>query len=261
MKSKLACLAVTVLSSNTVLAEDFIPLDQALPPSYVINGTEPVFDFDKDGCLPAGAISRTGKQNSGEPIGGSITRDCRYESLLARSNTYHRYACHENDQGQFCGHLYELYFEKDQALHFFGGGHRHDVETVAIWTHDGIVTHGSVSAHGTLETKPRSQLPMENGHLKVVYHKDGILTHAFRFAKPGEAAENTYNRFVTPTIVSWYEMTGDGISNQGMRDRLNQFSYGSASFKIRDGVFIRQLNNAKPASYPTFTQQDALNSQ
>ena len=37
------------LNSTNLTANDFTALDQALPASYIINGTEPIFDFDGDG--------------------------------------------------------------------------------------------------------------------------------------------------------------------------------------------------------------------
>lgn len=248
------------LSSTNLMANDFAALDEALPASYVINGTEPIFDFDGDGCLPSAGISRAGQQNAGLKTSGSLGGNCRDTWFLNTSNTVHRYACKDTPSGQYCAHFYALYFKKDQVFSYFGGGHRHDWEYAAVWTKDGLVTHGSYSAHGDLFTKPLSELPMENGHLKVVYHKDGILTHALRFAKSNEVAETAYNRFVTPPIISWYEMQGDGIDNQGLRDRLNQYDYGSATLPVKDSRFLYNLNRFKPEGYPIFTEQDALNS-
>ncbi|WP_440053687.1 NPP1 family protein [Pseudoalteromonas sp. T1lg65] len=237
-------------------ANDFQALDEALPPFYVINGTEPVFDFDGDGCLPSAGISRTGQQNSGLKTSGSLGGSCRDNSFLQTSNTLHRYACKDTDQGQFCAHFYALYFKKDQLFPYFGGGHRHDWEYAAVWTKDGLVTHGSYSAHGDLYSKPANELPFEGGHLKIVYHKDGILTHAMRFAKSNEVAENAYGRFVTPPIISWYEMTGDALTNQALRDRLNSYDYGSATIPLKDSRFLTNINRFKPSGYPTFDTSD-----
>ncbi|NOU50564.1 sugar-binding protein [Pseudoalteromonas sp. JBTF-M23] len=247
--------AVAAFSASTQ-ANDFAALDEAIPAGYVINGTEPVFDFDGDGCLPSAGISRTGQQNSGLKTSGSLGGNCRDNAFLNTSNTVHRYACKETSQGQYCAHFYALYFKKDQVFPYFGGGHRHDWEYAAVWTHDGIVTHGSYSAHGDLYTKEASQLSFENGHLKIVYHKDGLLTHALRFAKTAEAAENSYNRFVTPNIISWYEMHGDGLNNQALRDRLNQYDYGSATLPVKDSRFLTNINRFKPSDYPTFSFTD-----
>ncbi|OCQ19988.1 sugar-binding protein [Pseudoalteromonas luteoviolacea] len=249
------------LLSTLAIANDFAALDEALPPSYVINDTEPVFDFDTDGCLPSAGISRTGVQNSGLKTTGSLGGSCRDSQFLNTSNTVHRYACKNTETGIYCGHFYAMYFKKDQVFPYFGGGHRHDWEYAAVWTKDGIVTHGSYSAHGDLFTKPANELPFENGHLKIVYHKDGILTHAFRFAKSNEVAENHYNRFVTPNIISWYTMQGDGVSNQTLRTKLNQYDYGSATLPVKDSRFLHNLNRFKPANFPTFSNADVTASQ
>ena len=248
------------LNSTNLTANDFTALDQALPASYIINGTEPIFDFDGDGCLPSAGISRTGQQNSGLKTSGSLGGNCREIWFLNTSNTVHRYACKDTQSGQYCAHFYALYFKKDQVFPYFGGGHRYDWEYAAVWTKNGLVTHGSYSAHGDLFTKPVSELPIENGHLEIVYHKDGILTHALWFARWNEIAETAYNRFVTPTIFSWYEMRGDDIDNQGLRDKLNQYDYGSATLPIKYSRFLNNINRFKPKGYPIFTEQDALNS-
>ncbi|MFE8073370.1 NPP1 family protein [Marinobacteraceae bacterium S3BR75-40.1] len=259
--SLLTAFIVLLTTAQPALAEDFAKLDQALPTNGVINNTQPVFDFDGDGCLPSAGISRWGKQNGGLKTSGKITGDCRSGNFLLTSNTMHRYVCKTSGGDQYCGHIYALYFEKDQVFDYLGGGHRHDWEHAAVWTKNGVVTHGSYSAHGGQTTKPASELPFQNGHLKIVYHKDGLLTHAFRFAKSNEYAENPYGAFLTPTIVSWYAMVGDGLSNAEMRARLNSFDYGSANLPIKDSNFLNNINAGKPAGYPTFTSADVTASQ
>ena len=123
-----------------------------------------------------------------------------------------------------------------------------------MWTTNGVVTHGGYSAHGDLINAAVASLPLPYGHLKIVYHKDGVSTHAMRFAGTGETAENPYGQFVTPAITSWYELKGDGLSNEAMRNKLNAFDYGSATIPLRDSNFLTNLNTYKPAEYPTFTQ-------
>lgn len=259
MAIKLSILAafLTLLSTaELTLASDFAKLDEALPTNGVINNKQPVFDFDGDGCLPSAGISRWGQQNGGLKTSGKITGGCRSGNFLLLSNTMHRYVCKTSGWDRYCGHMYALYFPKDQLFDYFGGGHRHDWEHAAVWTRNGVVTHGTYSSHGNQTTKPASELPFENGHLKIVYHKDGVTTHAFRFAKSNEYAENPYGSFVTPTIVSWYQMVGDGLSNQDMRWRLNSFDYGSANLPIKDSNFLNNINSGKPAGYPTFSNAD-----
>ncbi|MFC1976187.1 NPP1 family protein, partial [Chloroflexota bacterium] len=239
---------------GTARAAEFPKLDEAIPGDFV-SDLAPVFDFDDDGCFPAAGISRSGIKNPGLGIGGTIDGNCHDEGFLGRSNTLHRYTCVSHLGSTYCGHFYALYFEKDQTVDGPGGGHRHDWENAIIWTKDGVITHGSVSQHGDFETKPQHELPFENGHLKVVYHKDdgGGLTHAMRFAEANEHdAENPYDEWVTPTLISWYDLTGDGLDNATMRDNLNRFDYGSASIPVTDSNFRNNLNKGKPEDYPYF---------
>lgn len=255
-----AALTGCLLSVNT-LASDFAKLDEALPSNGIINNLEPVFDYDGDGCLPSAGISRAGQKNAGLRTSGRITGDCRSGNFLLTSNTLHRYVCKTVSNDQYCGHFYSLYFEKDQVMNWFGGGHRHDWEHAAVWTKNGVVTHGSYSAHGNLYTKPAAELPFQDGHLKIVYHKDGGLTHAFRFAKTDEYAENPYGSFMTPTIISWYALEGDGVSNAEMRNKLNTYDYGSATIPMKDSNFLNNLNNNLPSGYPAFSSADVAASQ
>lgn len=239
--------------SLQALAADYPRLDQALPANVDVSAIHPVFDFDGDGCLPSAGISRYGEQNGGLNPSGSITGGCRRVDFMNYSNTLHRYACIDSGGSRYCGHFFALYMLKDQAT-VFGGGHRHDWEHAAVWTRNGAITHAGYSAHGTLYNTAAASLPMQNGHVKIVYHKDGILTHALRFASASEAAENPYGQFVLPALTSWYTLRGASLDNAAMRSRLNSFNYGSATIPMKDSNFLGNLNTSKPAGYPAFTQ-------
>lgn len=211
----------------------------------------PVFDFDGDSCFAAPAISFSGKINGGLKIGGSITGGCRdMKSDLKEANTYYRGQCLKKDGNTFCGHVYALYFEKDQtnqgALGLAGfGGHRHDWEYVVIWTKNGVMTHASASAHGDLTTKKRADLDAVNGdHVKIVYHSDdgGFNTHAFRFSKSNETAENALG-WHTPRIVDWSTMRGL-VDNHALRRNLSDYDFGSASFPLKNDKFAIWLTDA-----------------
>ncbi len=250
-----------IASSNPSGVKHLASLDIALPAYEDISTTHPVFDFDGDGCLPSAGIGRDGAMNGGLNTSGDLGGGCRKSDFLNYSNTLHRYMCKNSSGDQYCVHFYSLYFMKDQIISNVGGGHRHDWEHAAVWTKNGTVTHGSYSAHGDLNTKPASELPFENGHLKIVYHKDGGLTHALRFAKSNETAENPYGYWVLPPLVSWYTVTGDGVSNSEMRNKMNSYNYGSATIPMKDGNFVGNVNNYKPSDYPTFTRSDMTASQ
>lgn len=241
-----------LLFANAAFADDFYRLDEALPGYVDIRANHPVFDFDGDGCLPSAGVSRVGQQNAGLNPSGSITGGCRASNFLNTSNTLHRHACVRSGSDVYCGHFYALYFLKDQVS-VFGGGHRHDWEHAAIWTKNGVVTHGGYSAHGKLYNQDIATLDKQNGHMKIVYHKDGVATHAMRFAKAGEVAENAYGQFVAPNLISWKALWGDGLSNAQVRAKLNAFDYGSATIPLKDSNFLGNLNTYKPSSYPAFT--------
>lgn len=255
MKKRALIYTLLVLSTSTVYADEFQKLSEALPSKISILGYEPIFDFDGDGCYPAAGISRAGNQNPGLKTSGAVNGHCHDAGFLDTSNTLHRYACINGSGGTYCAQVYDMYFEKDQAVAGSGlGGHKHDWETVAIWTLNGNITHASYSSHGKMYSKPFDQVARDGNHVKFVYHKDGGLTHCFRFASSSEPPENHYKRWVTPTITSWYELSGDSLSNQTMRNKLNSFNYGSASIKVKDGSYLTFLNDWKPSNYPTFTQ-------
>ena len=248
-----ALILSTLVAAPSAWADDFPALSAAWPANVSIAATYPLFDFDTDGCLPSAGISRSGQQNGGLKTSGGITAGCRRADFLDYANTLHRHACVTSGGNVYCGHFYALYFLKDQVT-ALGGGHRHDWEHAAIWTTNGVVTHAGYSAHGDLTNAAVGTLAVQNGHVRFVYHKDGALTHAMRFAGTDEiAAENPYGQWLTPAIVSWTAMTGDGVSNATMRGLLNGFDYGSANVPVKDSNFLTNLNNGRPAGYPAFT--------
>ncbi|TMW61901.1 hypothetical protein Poli38472_010964 [Pythium oligandrum] len=233
-------------------------LDPTWPKNINISEITPLFDFDQDSCYPSIAFDRHGEQSGGLKPTGPLTGGCRPHNFLDNSNTYHRYACMKDSNVTYCGHMFTLYFQKDQVMPFFSlFGHRHDFEEVIVWTIDGNVTHGSASAHGRSRTKRAEKIPREGQHLKFVYHKEGLFTHSMRFAmKKDVETENSYGAFVLPPLVSWYTMQGDGpIDNQELRGRFNRCTFGGAHQPGLDGDFVRNLNEARPYDYPEFTEK------
>jgi hypothetical protein len=242
---------------------------EALPGSNFFDAHKwaPVFDFDTDSPYPSPAISPEGVVNKGLKIGGSITGECRDPEQLINSNTYHRSASIYKDGNLYTVHMYALYFQKDQKGHGAPGkgttGHRHDWEFALVWTKNGQLTHASTSAHGKVYTDPRSRLPVEADRpdtVKVVYHKEGGQTHAFRFAKKNETAENHLRRWVTPTLVNWHTMTGNGVSNHQLRETLNRHDFINANCSVADKNFFREIAKNPPATegYPKGSEWKAL---
>jgi hypothetical protein len=273
---------------STAQAGDFPRLDEALPKGGNTARYAPVFDFDGDVCLPAAPLSRTGAINDGARAAGvSQTSHCRHGAFLDYSNTLHRWACVEDNCGSnYCGHVYEMYFEKDQTVWgSYGAGHRHDLELVTVWTKDGVITHANYSVHGGRPTSSAADLlfwgpaagseelclespehpvcwgwgpvPDEREHAMIVYHSDWSSggTHAFRFAHIDDASlpdpENPEGRFVTPTVSSWYQMRGDYPLDSNSIYRywftVSSYSFGSAHFAITpDQTFLAELNKHSP---------------
>jgi hypothetical protein len=216
-----------------------------------------LFDFDTDSCYPSPAISKDGEMNGGLKPTGSITGECRDKAQLDNSNTYYRKASIKKDGVEYSVHMYALYFKKDQFLPGVGG-HRHDWEFALVWTKDRALTHASFSAHGTVTTTPKGELhfdPGKENHAKVVYHKDGIKTHSFRFATKDEEgdknAENDLKKWLTPTIVNWDTMKTGALSNEELRKKLNEHDFGEANCSFNDKNFPGEIAKNSPKDYPS----------
>ncbi|WP_016907714.1 NPP1 family protein [Streptomyces xiaopingdaonensis] len=207
---------------------------------------QPAYDYDKDGCYATPAISPDGTIAPGLKLGGDMNGNCRDESDLENTNVYSRTKCN-ND---WCAVVYASYFEKDQAAHGGGSaGHRHDWEHVVVWVPEGgdAAEYVSTSAHGGFTVHGRDDLPFEDAHPKVVYHKDGVSTHCFRAAKNDggdEPPENHKGAWQYPALVGW-----DGYP-EGLRDTLTAADFGSATLGIKDSTFDDHLAAAKPEGIP-----------
>lgn len=238
-----------------------------------VNDFHPKFDFDSDGCYAATPFHRNEnlRQNPGLNATGTPWGACRDRGWENYANTIHRQLCRETMESgnriERCAHFYELYFEKDQAMGYsFLFGHRHDVETVIVWTgkingQAPFVSHTSVSSHGKFSTRPTNQIEMHNGHPLVVYHKDGAGTHAFRFASSHDRNNVEFlgnsGQFYAPNILSHYRAVSSWSDNQWTRYDANRHyrlvlensNFGSGSFKTRnDGEILNQANNSVPRS-------------
>ncbi|MFF7736308.1 NPP1 family protein [Streptomyces sp. NPDC007984] len=208
---------------------------------------QPLFDYDSDGCYPAPAVDARGNLNGGLNNSGSITGGCK-TGHLGNANTYSRAKC---DKGTgWCGIVYALYFEKDQVVAGADAfGHRHDWEAAVVWYHgnDEWPSYVSVSAHGDYTTKRFNDVERVGKRFKVVYHKDGASTHAFRFAKFQEQAEawgpDNWDR---PNLVPYDSLWG---TNRTAWTALANSDWGKANFPLQDkgDRFRNALNKAKPS--------------
>ncbi|MGW2327670.1 NPP1 family protein [Streptomyces sp. NPDC001700] len=199
---------------------------------------QPAYDYDTDGCYPTPAIGPDGTLNGGLNPSGAPNGQCRDAPDLDNTNGYARSKCNNG----WCAVMYGLYFEKDQAS---VGGHRHDWEHVVVWVQNNQAQYVSTSAHGGFSTYGRDAIRWDGNHPKIVYHKDGLSTHAFRPANTNdEPPENHDKTWQFPTLVGWNGYPA------GLRDKLSQANFGSANFGLKDGSFADHLQKAKPSGIP-----------
>ncbi|WP_307851214.1 NPP1 family protein [Nocardiopsis sp. MG754419] len=213
------------------------------PPALPANSTEaeakwqPAFDYDTDGCYSTPAIGPDGSIAEGLNTSGDLNGNCRDRSDLDNTNSYSRIKC---DDSGWCAYMYALYFEKDQIMHGCCG-HRHDLEHVVVWVLDDEARHVSASAHGDFDTRAADDVLWEGTHPKIVYHKDGASTHAFRFAADhDDPPENHDGVWQYPDLVGW-----DGYP-EGIRDIFVSADYGAAQLDLKDERFGDALAKALP---------------
>ncbi|MFJ3235625.1 NPP1 family protein [Streptomyces sp. NPDC086787] len=217
----------------------------APPPPLPVNAEpgeltyQPAFDYDTDGCYSTAAIGPDGSINGGLKPTGALNGSCRDASDLNDTNTYSRYKCNNG----WCAYMYDLYFEKDQALPGISlGGHRNDWEHVVVWVQNGQIRYVSTSNHGSFTVHPVSDVRFEGTHAKIVYHKDGIRTHCFRLANSNdEPPENHRHTWQYPPLVGWNGYPA------GLRDKLVAYDFGSAHFGLKDDGFTSNLAEAEPS--------------
>lgn len=233
-----AALAVVAVTATPALAAP--PAELPGRADAIETTWQPAYDYDTDGCYPTPAIGPTGIVNGGLKPSGSLSGDCHDTYDLDNTNGYARHKCNNG----WCAVAYGLYFEKDQALAGSSiGGHRHDWEHVVVWVQNGVARHVATSAHGDFDSAPASSVRWTGNHPKIVYHKDGIGTHAFRLAGSGdEPPENGYRTWQYPSLVGW-----NGFPSTGIRNALSAYNFGSASFGLKDASFVGLITEAMPA--------------
>ncbi|MET8079676.1 NPP1 family protein [Streptomyces sp. NPDC005303] len=206
---------------------------------------QPYFDYDSDSCFPAAAVDANGNVNGGLKESGSMTGGCR-SGHLGKANTYAQSLC----KNGWCAYAYTLYFEKDQCdpTGITNCGHRHDWESVVVFQKQGEEKprYLAASRHGGYSTHPINEVPMNGNHVEIVYHKDSVKDHSFRFAKWGEKPVAWGNGgWDTPALVNF---TGLSSFLQG---KLNNTDWHSANFQIGKN-FISNVNKARPSAVPAF---------
>lgn len=100
-----------------------------------------------------------------------------------------------------------------------------------------------VSAHGAYTTRvPPNYMIDDLGFPMVVYHKDGVSTHAFRFADDEDIhAENAWGAYIRAPLIGHY-----GWPSEQLRNQMYGWDFGSASLAITDDHFLGEVTKAKP---------------
>ncbi|WP_436319883.1 NPP1 family protein [Streptomyces massasporeus] len=240
LTSALSALALVVTLPAEANAAVLTPLPQNA--TGLEQTFSPAYDFDTDGCYTTAAIGADGTINPGLKLGGDVNGNCRDYAQLANANTYSREKCNNG----WCAVMYASYFEKDQAtLGPAAIGHTHDWEHVVVWVSNNEVQYVSVSVHSSYQVAARSSVRFDGTHPKIVYHKDGVSTHCFRFADTNdEPPENATGGWFYPRLVGWNGYPA------GYRDKLMSADFGSASIKIKDGDFNYALTLSRPSGIP-----------
>ncbi|MET7817186.1 MULTISPECIES: NPP1 family protein [Micromonospora] len=213
---------------------------------------QPALDYDGEACYNVPAIGPDG--TIAEGLDNNYTTssaDCRDESDLRNTNAYSRQRCNSG----WCAYLYDYYFEKDVAVQNVSdpGGHRHDWEHIVVWVQNDVAKHVAVSEHGNYIIRPANEVRWEGNHPKVVYHKQGGSTHAFRFARADDdddpmdedpakrkQPENHDHIWQLSPLVSY-----NGFP-EGLRESLFAHDFGTASIALKDSSFPNNLKGALP---------------
>lgn len=218
----------------------------ALPQRATANDLkwQPSLDFDTDGCYNVPAIDAQGNIVEGLPHNWTgYSSNCRDLSDLDNNNVYSRQRCNNG----WCIYLYGYYFEKDVAIaNFIDPGHTHDWEHIAVWVRQSTnqAEYVGVSQHGEYEIKSASQVRWDGDHPKIVYHKDGVSTHCFRFADASDDnIENHKGVWFRGALVSY-----NGFPSLAIRDKLFAHDFGKATIGFKDATFAGNIGRAKHSS-------------
>ncbi|KAI0382992.1 secreted protein [Hypomontagnella monticulosa] len=256
--SGLALLMATATTAAPVLISspighllDLIKRDppQALPEKATAGDKkwQPAMDFDTDGCYNTPAIGPNGDINPGLPNDSTgLSSDCHDLSDLQNNNVYSRARCNNG----WCAYMYDYYFEKDVAIANFPWdlGHRNDWEHIIVFVQNDQAKAVAASQHGDWETKAAADVRWDGTHPKMVYHKDGLSTHNFRFANTDDDnIENATGQWFFGALISY-----NGFPTTALRDKLFAYDFGSASIAIKDPAFASQLEKARKDLVPGF---------
>ena len=172
---------------------------------------------------------------------------CRDPWDLDNNNVYVRARCNNN----WCAYVYDYYFEKDVAVQHVidAGGHRHDWEHIVVFVEGDTARVVAASRHGGYDSRDAGNVRWDDTHPKIVYHKDGGSTHAFRFANPDDDnVENHRHEWFRGALVDYQT----GFPSVEVRDKLMGWDFGHATIAIKDSTFQGNIDSARSDKVPNF---------
>lgn len=192
-----------------------------------------------DSCYNVPAIGTDGTLNPGRDPCDQMdgpSAGCREPGDLDNNNVYARTRCNNG----WCAYMYAYYMQVDARE--LCGGHRHDWEHVVVWVEGEDVRYVSAGAHAGYDVRKIEDVLLDNGHPKIVYHKDGTSTHAMRFAKEEDdnPVENARGAWFYGAVVSYY-----GFPTAELRDKMCAQDWGKGHIDFIDVSFSSALDSAK----------------
>lgn len=120
-------------------------------------------------------------------------------------------------------------------------------KTNRVFSQGDTVVRVAPSCHGNYDGASNT-VPLDGTRTYLVYHKDGVGTHCFRFANDGDIGgpENPTGAFHTAPLVGW-----DSWPDVGLRDKMLQAWSGGVGPKL-DDEFENSLRSAAGDGVPGF---------
>lgn len=177
------------------------------------------------GCVPFPAVDAAGNTGGGLKPTGATNGNCSKSTgqVYVRTQRYN---------GE-CATMYAWYFPKDQPSDGASNGHRHDWESVVVWTADckvgARVNAVSYSGHGGFTKSTNPNLEQGHAHPLVSYASRWPVNHSL---------------FATSALGGYQPAIDWGRLTTAARNALTNTGWGSANVPIIDRNFSNNLGKA-----------------
>jgi len=226
------CLAAGMaLLAVTPAAADVLDHDKVQPIAANASAVEfyyqPMIADGPDACDNYPAVDQWGNVGGGLYPSGAPDGHCRGTA----GQVYSRMAEYYNK----CAILYAYYFPKDQPPNYLGafGGHRHDWESIVVWTEGCYVGAKIVkvnySTHGKYSVNTNPPLFMgATGYLNNGMHPR-LTYHATYLGFADHVLDPSLDNGRTQPLISWDRLPA------AAKNTLNTYDFGSANVPMKDG--------------------------